>query len=192
MNIAIRGAVGIVNLAAMLTSVTFGQVKPNTPMKPLTVCEALRDLKKLNGKMIAIHGVFHFTQRHGGWILDQSASGGPCPNMPRKARIWWSGIWLVSVGDVNIDGGSVSFTEERPLYHDLVKEYDHHDKGSERNMLVTLIGEIRTKKNLLIVRAPDDRGDTMGKGYGVGGAFPAMLVVKTVGEVRVLGKTDRH
>lgn len=106
--------------------------------------------------------------------------------------MWWSGIWLESVANPNLDGGSVRFAEERPSYHDLIEVSDDLNKGDERNMLVTLVGEIRTKKNLVIVRAPDDRGDTMGNGYGVGGAYPAMLVVKTFEDVRVVDKTDRR
>jgi hypothetical protein len=44
---------------------------------------------------------------------------------------------------------------------------------------VTFIGEIRTRRDLKIVAAPYKRGDTMGNGYGIGGAFPAVLVVKS-------------
>jgi hypothetical protein len=53
---------------------------------------------------------------------------------------------------------------------------------------VTVAGEIRTKKNLVIVRAPYGRGDTMGNGFGVGGAYPAMLVVKTFSDVQGIDK----
>ncbi len=91
--------------------------------------------------------------------------------MPRKARIWWSGIWLESAGDLNLDGGPVSFSEGRPSYNDLIKMSDDLNKGDERNMLVTLTGEIRTKKDLIIVPAPNHRGDTMGNGYGMAVPF---------------------
>src|SRR5262249_32503510 len=47
----------------------------------------------------------------------------------------------------------------------------------------TLIGEIRTRKNLTIVPAPYGRGDVMGNGYGVGGAYAALLIVKTVRDI---------
>jgi hypothetical protein len=74
------------------------------------------------------------------------------------------------------------------VYDDLIKEYDHLNSGDERAALVTLTGEIRTGKNLVIVRAPYGRGDTMGNGYGVGGAFPAILVIKTFGDLHVGAK----
>jgi hypothetical protein len=50
---------------------------------------------------------------------------------------------------------------------------------------MTLVGEIRTKKNLVIVRAP--YADVMGNGYGEGGAFSAMLVVKTFRDAKPNG-----
>jgi hypothetical protein len=176
--------------AAVLPGAVFAQGVDVPPTKPVGVCEALRQVKSLNGQMVSVRGFFHFTHRHGGWILDQGANGSPCPKMPRKARIWWSGIWLESAGDPNLEGGPVSFAEEQPRYSDLIKMSDDLNKGDERNMLVTLVGEIRTKKNLIIVRAPYDRGDTMGNGYGEGGAFPAMIVVKTFQDVQFVAKPN--
>jgi TonB family protein len=165
-----------------------GDYRPIPAPKPLTVCEALRDLTNLNGRKVAVRGLFRFTHRHGGWIVDQTANGNPCRRMPRKARIWWPGIWLGSVKNPNIDNGPVSLVEERPTYDDLIKASDDLNRGDEHNLVVTLIGELRTKKNLVIVRAPYDRGDTMGNGYGVGGAYPAMLVVKAFLDVQIFEK----
>src|SRR5437016_4740230 len=153
---------------------------PDTPMQALSVCEALRNLKDLNGRMVAVRGAFHFTHRHGGWLLDVSSKGDPCANMSRKSRIWWSAIWLDSVGNPNLEGGPVHFKEEPPTYSDLIQRIDNPEQKAEnRNFTVTVIGEIRTKKNLTIIPAPYGRGDVMGNGYCVGGAYAAMLIVKT-------------
>lgn len=99
---------GLLQVASVIVAIflgsAFGQLKPNAPLKPLTVCEALRDVKHLNGRVIAIRGLFHFTQKHGGWLLDQDANGEPCRNMPRKARVWMSGVWLESLSRANLDG----------------------------------------------------------------------------------------
>lgn len=51
---------------------------------------------------------------------------------------------------------------------------------------MTVTGEIRTKNNLVIVHAPYGQGNVMGNSYGEGGAFAAMLVVKTFRNVRVV------
>jgi hypothetical protein len=151
---------------------------------PLTVCEALRNLKHLNGKMVSVRGAFHFTHRHGGWLLDQRLNGDPCANMSRKSRIWWSALWLGSVGDPKLEGGPVDFEEERPTYSDLIQRIDDlEQKTKNQTFTVTLIGEIRTKKDLTIVPAPSGRGDVMGNGYGVGGAYAAMLIVKTARDI---------
>jgi hypothetical protein len=160
---------------------------PDIPMQTLSVCEALRDLKHLNGKLVAVRGAFQFTHRHGGWLLDQSLNGNPCANMSRKSRIWWSAIWLGSAGDPNSEGGLVHFKEEMPTYSDLIQRIDDlEQKTKNQTFTVTLIGEIRTKKDLTIVPAPSGRGDVMGNGYGVGGAYAAMLIVKTARDI-VLG-----
>jgi hypothetical protein len=166
------------------TGEAFGQVHVDHA-KPLTVCEALRNLKTMNGKIVAVRGTFHFTHQHGGWILDTEKNVGPCSKMPRKARIWWSAIWLNSANNPSLDDGPVNFKEEPPTYGDLIKISDDLNTGHvDHGLVVTLVGEIRTKKNLVIVRAPSGRGDTMGNGYGVGGAFAAVLIVKTARDVK--------
>jgi hypothetical protein len=81
-------------------------------------------VKKLNGNVVAIRGLFHFTRRHGGWILDEDAKGEPCRNMPRNARIWQSAIWLESVSEANLNDAPVAFTEGYPSYADIIRESD--------------------------------------------------------------------
>jgi hypothetical protein len=150
------------------------------------VCESLRRLKALNGQMVSLRGEFHFTRRHGGWLLDEQAKGRPCDHMPKEGRIWWSAIWLGSAKDPNPEDGPVSFREESPTFDDLIRRQENM-KGSDGGQIfvATIIGEIRTKKDLKIVRTPYGRGDTMGNGYGIGGAYPALLIVKTVRDVQV-------
>jgi hypothetical protein len=106
--------------------------------------------------------------------------------MPNEGRIWWSAIWLSSADDPNLEGGPLSFREEPPTLGDLIKQ-QQNAKGNNagRVFVATIIGQIRTRKDLKIVRAPYGRGDTMGNGYGVGGAFPAVLIVKTIRDVSV-------
>jgi len=162
----------------MTAACAAGQTVSDDAARPMSVCQALRDVKRLNGRLVAVRGLFHFTRRHGGWILDTSARGEPCPNMPRQARIWQSAIWLESVEESNLNDSPVWFSEESPKYADIISESEQLT-GKPVDIAVTFIGEIRTRKGLRIVPAPSDRGDTMGNGYGVGGAFPAVLVVKT-------------
>jgi hypothetical protein len=107
--------------------------------------------------------------------------------MPRKAKLWWSGIKVDSPLNPSLEGGPANFEMNPPTYNDLVKiGEDQNLKGEGAPILVTLVGEIRTRKNLVIVRAPYWKGNVMGNGYGESGAFPAMLVVKTFRDARVL------
>ena len=174
---------------ALTPCVVLGQTTQNQPITPLTVCQALRDLKNLSAKMVAARGRFHFTHRHGGWVLDAQLNGNPCRKMPPKARIWLSGIALDSGENPNLADGPVAFKEETPTDTDLIKLLnDRSMNAQEPALIVRLIGEIRTKKNLVVVPAPSGRGDTMGNGYGVGGAFPALLVIQTFRDVHIPGK----
>jgi hypothetical protein len=150
------------------------------------VCEALRRLKTMSGQMVSLRGEFHFTSQHGGWLLDEQAKGKPCGHMPKESRIWWSAIWLGSANDPNPEDGTVNFREEPPTFDDLIRRQQNVQGSDDGQILVvTILGQIRTKKDLKIVRAPYGHGDTMGNGYGVGGAYPALLVVKTVRDVQV-------
>jgi hypothetical protein len=114
---------------------------PETPLETLSVCEALRNLKHLNGRMVAVRGAFHYSHRHGGWLLDQHLKGDPCANMSRKSRIWWSAIWLGALRDPNLEGGPVHFEEEPPTYSDLIQRLDKAERNKEnQTFTVTLIG----------------------------------------------------
>ncbi len=92
----------------------------------------------------------------------------------------------------NLEGGPAKFEMETPAYADLVKlGRDLEPRGETVRVFVTVIGEIRTKDNLVIVHAPYGnapygKGNLMGNGYGEGGAFAAMLVVKTFRNARVV------
>lgn len=88
----------------------------------------------------------------------------------------------------SLEGGPANFEMNPSTYSDLIKiGEDRNSKGRwSAPVLVTLVGEIRTRKDLLIVRAPYWKGDVMGKGYGEGGAFPAMLVLKNFRDARVI------
>jgi hypothetical protein len=161
-------------------SVAAGRDKGSDPTaKVLSVCEALRDVGKLNRKMVAIRGWFTFTHRHGGYLTDQKQEGRPCKNVPRYARNWLSAIRLDSTSNPNLDDGPVTFSAESPTYSDLIDRFknSNRDVGYDPKVLVTLMGEIRTKNRLRIVSSTD--GDTVGNGYGDAGAFAAVLVVKT-------------
>jgi hypothetical protein len=127
-----------------------GQPVQTGDVRPMTVCQALRELKTLNGRTIAIRGVFRFTHRHGGWMLDENNGGKPCGNMPRKARIWQSAIWLESVEEAKLNRMPVAFVEEPPTYADIIRESDQL-ATNHQNLTATFVGEIRTKKDLVIV-----------------------------------------
>ncbi|HPT27314.1 MAG TPA: hypothetical protein PLZ95_12905 [Bryobacteraceae bacterium] len=161
-------------------SIASGQDKGSTPQtKVLTVCEALKDVRKLNREMVAVQGWFSFTHRHGGYLTDQRQEGRPCDNLSGKARNWLSAIRLDSTDNPNLDDGPVAFRAEPPTYGDLIDRFKDADGNVDydRRVLVTLLGEIRTKKRLKILNLHDS--ETGGNGYGSAGAFAAVLVVKS-------------
>jgi hypothetical protein len=165
-------------------STVLGQIRTTPSMSTLSVCDVLRGLKSLDGQVVTVRGVFSFNRRHGGNLSEPGLDGFmPCPNMPRKARIWWSAIQLESPNP-SLEGGPPTFKEESPTYADLIEMWDGPKRKEVRRLIVTFVGEIRTKRDLLIVRAPYGRGNTMGNGYGEGGALPAMLVIKTFRDVQ--------
>ncbi len=182
----LRLILGVVLTVAAVPSLT-AQDRGDTPLPatPLTVCEALRSLKKLAGTTVAVRGEFRYTHRHGGYLLEPNLNAKPCRTMPRSAREWSSGIRLESPQSPAPESGPTSLTTESPSYGDLISMLlEQRNDESLATLTVTLVGEIRTKRDLVIVPAPAGGGDMTGNGYGVGGAFPALLVVKTFREIR--------
>jgi hypothetical protein len=53
-------------------------------------------------------------------------------------------------------------------------------------IVATFIGELRARKDIQILRDPE--GWYYGTGYGQSGQYPALLVLKTVRDVRVVKK----
>lgn len=143
-------------------STVLGQTGVTPSTSALSVCEVLRGLKSLEGQVVTVRGVLTLN-RHGGNLGEPDLDGMPCRNMPRKARIWWSAIKLDSRENPSLEGGPPSFQEESPTYADLMKTLGHPQHNwKEIRIVVT--------KDLVIVRAPYGRGNTMGNGYGEGGA----------------------
>jgi hypothetical protein len=171
-------------VAAAFATVAFGQTNVDERTSTLSVCAALRNLKHLDGHIVSIQGTFLWSHRHGGSLSEPGLEGAPCPKMPRKARIWWSAIKVDSPLNPNLDGGPATFNSDAISYGDLIRMSDEQSRGQTVRLIVTFIGEIRTKPRLVIVPAPYGRGDVMGNGYGEGGAYAAMLVVKTFRNVR--------
>lgn len=74
----------------------------------LSVCDVLRDLNNLDGRMVSMRGIFSWSHFHGGSLFDLSSDGKPCDKMPRKARLLPSGINLDSSLNPNLEGAQRS------------------------------------------------------------------------------------
>jgi hypothetical protein len=59
-------------------------------------------------------------------------------------------------------------------------------QNSRLAIIATFTGELRARKDIQIVRDPE--GWYYGTGYGQGGQYPALLVLKTVRDARVVKK----
>jgi hypothetical protein len=157
------------------------RAEASTTAEPvLTVCDVLQKLNSLRGKMVAVRGVVVETwdQVHGPYVRADNLRGPSCLGVPDT----WRSVILLDRPTPDGSGTfsasydrSFRFQEQPPTLTALLARM--RAEGPNSDYIVTLIGELVTKKDLSIVRLPN--GLVKGNGYS-GGAFPAVLLVKTV------------
>jgi hypothetical protein len=145
----------------------------------LTVCEVLQRLHDLRGKMIAVRGsVVETWLTSGPYVRAEDLRGPACPGVPDT----WRPVILLD--RPTSDGSGTfsaeydrpfSFQEQPPTLTALLAQM--RAEGPNSDYVATVIGELVTKEDLSIIRLRN--GLVKGNGYQ-GGAFPAVLLVKTV------------
>src|SRR5579872_1507197 len=152
------------------------------PDRILSVCDVLRDLPALVGTLITVRGAFGWDFQHGfggslaEFGLDPYKSH--CSHAPRSETSWPPWIKVESVDYRDPEERPVNFGEASPRYRevvDIIIAYGKRNRSEE--FAVTFTGEIRSRSSLVIERSGDD---IVGNGYGQAGAWPALLIVKTV------------
>lgn len=152
--------------------------------KPHTVCEVLSNLDRYRGKLIAIEGILGGGTRHG-QFLRNDAQDKECIRVQQKGYAWPADIALTqfSAGS-EIEDGPAPFESDSAHIHQILAEPKRVAAGRKDTLIiVTAVGELRARKDIKITRSSD--GTYYGDGYGQGGQYPAMLVLKTITDARV-------
>lgn len=139
-------------------------------VRPITVCELLKNATSYRGKRVVIRGVYWYGLR------------GSCaePFVTRMHQ-WPSAINLVDSEFRHPNTDSVSFRTDRKGWDDLDELTIKEGRAGRREEIwVTIAG---------LVRAPEEyvrKDGSLAGGYGHLGVFPAELVVEHVSEISVV------
>lgn len=132
---------------------------------PLTVCEALKNRLELNGRTIAIQGIYEGNE-HAGWLSSED-----CPSRMTIDNIVWGAAILL----VRPSGGVPG---EKPGQY-----------PADTRLRMTYLGEFLTRKQFLPIQTP--RG-IIGHGFGPDLIFPAQFTVSKLLRVEVLSGTPKR
>lgn len=156
-------------ISPLLFGVNFSQA--DKPLKPITVCEALRNRKLYNGKMVAIIGLWSATDE-GAWLADE------CEQKLRTGDY----VWSDSIS-LKYDPSSPSaFAGEMPLDMDAAKKEIEEMKGRIKSLpekveWAVVYGRFETYEELETVFAGDGK-TVYGNGFGHLNGSPAQVVYK--------------
>jgi hypothetical protein len=161
---------------AMLTGADSSQAP-----EVLSVCDALKVIERLNGKIVTIQGVVGWSQRHGVQAMAQFGLDPytqSCPGVSRRKRTWPPVLQFASPEDLEQDEAPSKFLARPPTLDDLARALRQREEATGKDTAIaTITGEIRTRSNIRIQHRGDD---IIGNGYGQAGASPALFIVQTV------------
>ena len=147
----------------------------------LSVCAALKEIERLNGKIVTVRGVVAWVGHHGVKAMSQDGLDPytqNCSGIGRRKRTWPPALDIRSPGDLERQDTPAKFHEQPPTLDDLATTLREREEATGREAAIaTITGEIRTRSDIKIQRRGDD---IIGNGYGQAGALPGMLIVKTV------------
>ena len=160
--------------AALLISSSLFGVNISTseqPLKPTTVCEALKNRKLYNGKMIAVIGLWSPTDE-GFWIVDE------CVQKIRTGDYVWS-------DDISLEydpSAPSAFRGEMPLDIVVTGKEIEEMKGriksrTDKVEWAVVYGRFETREELQTVVAGDGK-TVYGAGFGHLNGSPARVVYK--------------
>ncbi len=147
----------------------------------LSVCTALKQIERLNGKIVTIRGVVGWVGHHGVRAMSQDGLDPytqSCRGVDRRKRTWPPALDIRAPEDLEGQDAPAKFQEQPPTLNDLANTLREREEATGRDVAIaTITGEVRTRSDIKIRRRGDD---IIGNGYGQGGALPGMLIVKTV------------
>lgn len=157
--------------------------------KPLSVCEVLSNLKAYRGKVVTVMGLLGGGSRHG-WVLRDSVKNEPCAHVEAQGHAWPPSIALAEfTKGSDLEGGPANFESDTKQIEGMLSEPERIAQGREDLIvMVTFVGELRSRKRINIQRSKD--GWYVGDGYAQGGQYPALLVLQTARDARVIPKTE--
>jgi hypothetical protein len=125
--------------------------------------------------------------RHG-WILQDQPGDEPCKEVRRQGRTWPPAIAVTQWAEgSDLEDGPAALESD---IEEIKSALDEAEKLVSRDhtlaIVATFEGELRSRKGIKIVRTTE--GWYMGNGYAQGGQYPALLVLKTVRDVKVVPK----
>ena len=154
--------------------------------RPVTVCEMLTNLDLYRGKIIAVRAILR-GGRHGEFLQDAYGDE-PCEGVSKRGHAWPPAVAITQYtrgSDVE-DGPATFESDTEEIRTALAEARDQVRVHSGLAIVATFTGELRARKDIQIVRDPE--GGYYGTGYGQGGQYPALLVLKTVRDVNIVKK----
>ncbi len=148
---------------------------------------------RYRGKLITIQGILGGGSRHG-WHLSGGTDDKPCTAVEHQGHTWPPQIAVNEYGAGDeIEDGPAKFESDVEQINSMLSEPKRLVSGRDDLVIkVTLVGELRSRKGIKILRSKD--GWYVGDGYGQSGQYPAQLVLKTVEDAKVVKKaaSDHH
>jgi hypothetical protein len=146
----------------------------------------LSHLDHNRGRLIAIRATL-LGGRHG-WILQDRPGDEPCGEVRRQGRTWPPAIAVTQWAEgSDLEDGPAAFESDTEEIKGALGQAEKLvSRDSTLSIVATFEGELRSRKGIKIVRTTE--GWYMGNGYAQGGQYPALLVLKTVRDVKVVPK----
>lgn len=175
----------IVRLFVVVLGFTISFAQPRRKQDtPLSVCDVLSHLDRYRGKMVVLRGVLRGGY-HGQVIVDATGLR-VCSQLEHVGHDWPAAIAVTQwqEGD-DIEDGPASFESNVDEIRNRLADAQRRTReNSNFEILATFQGELRSRKDVTISRTAE--GWLWGTGYGQGGQYPALLVLKTVRDVTII------
>ena len=154
--------------------------------RPVTVCEVLTKVDVYRGKIITLRAILR-GGRHGEFLQDANGDE-PCEGVSKHGHAWPPAVAITQyTRGSDVEDGPATFESDTEEIRTALAEARDQVRGhSGLAIVATFTGQLRARKDIQIVR-DSDRG-YYGTGYGQGGQYPALLVLKAVRDVNVVKK----
>jgi hypothetical protein len=173
--------IGVAILGLAITLAAF------TPGRFVSICEVEANLDRYRGKLLAVRAMLLGGDRHG-WILKDEPGDEPCEEVHKQGHAWPPAIAITHWAEgFDLEDGPATFESKTQEIEDVLKKANKL-ASSDRDLAIvaTFVGELRSRQGIQIVRTKE--GWYMGNGYAQSGQYPALLVLKTVRDVKVVKK----